>query len=75
VVILSKPSRVSQHFHLGLDQPSLDFVDVDIIGDLSVFIDPRALRLLHSEWGDECVSLIQNFFRAVLQAGPAHEEC
>jgi hypothetical protein len=51
-----------------LDQPSLDFVDVDVVGDVSVFIDPRALRLLHSEWGDECVSLIQNVFRAVLHA-------
>jgi hypothetical protein len=68
VAIRPKRSRVSQYFSLGLDQPSLDFVDVDIVGDVSVFIDPRALRLLHSPWGNECVSLIQNFFQTVLQA-------
>ena len=60
--------RVSKYFKLGRTQPSLDFVDVDIFGDVRVFVDPRALRLLHSEWGDECVSLIQNFFRTVLAA-------
>lgn len=60
--------RVSEHFQLGRTQPTLDFVDVDITGDLAVFIDPRALRLLPNEWGGGCVSLIQNFFRTVLSA-------
>jgi len=60
--------RVSEYFGLGRTQPSLDFVDVDIEGDTRVFIDPRALRLLPSKWGDECVSLIQNFFKTILLA-------
>ncbi|MCY1022830.1 hypothetical protein [Pyxidicoccus sp. MSG2] len=60
--------RVSEHFNLGLTQPSLDFVDVDIERDLKVFVDPRSLRLLPSQWGAECVSLVQNFFQAVLTA-------
>lgn len=60
--------RVSEYFKLERTQPSLDFVDVDIYGDVRIFVDPRALRLLPSEWGDECVSLIQNFFRSVLAA-------
>jgi len=60
--------RVSQYFKLGRTQPSLDFVDVDVFRDIRVFIDPRALRLLPSKWGDECVSLIQTFFRTVLGA-------
>jgi len=59
--------RVSRYFRLGRTQPTLDFVDVDITGDLQVFVDPRALRLLHSEWADECVALVQNFFQAVLR--------
>lgn len=58
--------RVSQYFRLKRNQPTLDFVDVDIAGDLPVFIDPRALRLLGSQWADECVSLIQNFFQTIL---------
>ena len=60
--------RVSQYYQLNRSQPSLDFVDVDIYGDLKVFVDPRALRLLPSSWGGECVSLIQSFFHTVLQA-------
>lgn len=60
--------RISDYYQLGRTQPALDFVDVDIRGDSRVFIDPRALRLLPSTWGDECVALIQNFFRCVLNA-------
>ena len=58
--------RVSEFYQLGRTQPTLDFVDVDVDGDVLVFIDPRALRLLPSTWGDECVSLLQVFFRHVL---------
>lgn len=59
--------RVSQYYKLRRTQPTLDFVDVDVRGDTRIFVDPRALRLLHSPWADECVALIQNFFQAVLQ--------
>lgn len=58
--------RISEFFKLRRSQPSLDFVDVDIYGDTRIFIDPRALRLLPSSWGDECVALIQNYFRKVI---------
>lgn len=60
--------RVSDHFKLNRTQPSLDFVDVDVYCDLRLFVDPRALRLLPSQWGDECVSLIQDFFSTVMEA-------
>ena len=58
--------RVSEHFRLHRSQPSLDFVDVDVTDDLRVFVDPRALLLLKSEWGKECVALIQDFFSTVM---------
>jgi hypothetical protein len=60
--------RVSEYFNLGRGQGELDFVDVDVEGDTKLYVDPRALRLLTTEWGGECVSLIQHFFRTVLQA-------
>lgn len=60
--------RVSEHYGLGVHQPELDFVDVDIRNDSALFIDPRALLLLDTAWGQECVSLIQDFFGAVLEA-------
>jgi hypothetical protein len=61
-------ARVSEHYNLKRTQPSLDFVDVDISGDIRFFVDPRALRLLDTGWGHECVALVQHFFDFVMQA-------
>lgn len=46
----------------------MDFVDVDVTGDVELFVDPRALRYLQTAWGEECVALIQNFFETLLHA-------
>jgi len=59
-------TRVSEHYQLGRDQPSLEFVDVEINGDTPVFIDPRTLRFIDSPWAESCVSLLQNFFDTVI---------
>jgi hypothetical protein len=60
--------RVSEYYRLDRTQPSLDFVDVRIDGDVRVFVDPRALRLLPSQWAAECVSLVQDFFGVILSS-------
>lgn len=60
--------RVSEYYTLGRTQPTLEFVDVDIKGDVRVYVDPRALRFVDSAWSRECVSLLQNFFDTVMQA-------
>ena len=60
--------RVSDHFHLGRTQPELDFVDVDVHGDVPLYVDPRAIRLLPTQWGQECVSLVQNYFHSIIDA-------
>lgn len=65
--------RVSEHYKLERRQSDLDFVDVDIRADTPLFVDPRALRLLRSEWGDECVALVQSFFKPVLDAIRAND--
>lgn len=59
--------RVSTIFNLKRSQATLDFVDVDVERDTRVFVSPRALALMQTDWGDGCVSLIQNFFETVLQ--------
>ncbi|EAT59514.1 hypothetical protein [Chlorobium ferrooxidans] len=59
--------RVSQYFQLNRTQPTLDFVDIDIRNDLRVFVDPRALKLIPSSWGSECISLVQDYFRTVIR--------
>lgn len=58
--------RVSTIFKLKRSQATLDFVDVDIERDTRVFLSPRALTLMQTDWGDGCVTLIQNFFETVL---------
>ncbi len=58
--------RVSDYYRLGRTQPSLGFVDVRIDTDTRLFLSPRAIRTLPSEWGDHCVSLVQSFFGNVL---------
>lgn len=60
--------RVSEQFQLGVTQASLDFVDVDVDGDVPVFIDPKAIRLLHGAWAETCQALIQSFFGELLAA-------
>jgi hypothetical protein len=61
-------AKVSEYYNLGRTQPSLDFVDVDVAGDVQVFVDPRAIRLLHTEWGEQCRELLTTFFSEVLSA-------
>ena len=58
--------RVSELYELGLEQPSLDFVDVDVRDDTHLFIDPRALHQVDTDWTQECVSDIQSFISTVL---------
>jgi hypothetical protein len=60
--------RASAYFKLGLSQPQLDFVDIDVIGDTPVYVDPLGLRPLAGEWAKDCVGLLQSFFGAVIEA-------
>lgn len=60
--------RVSEKFNLGLTQAYLDFVDIDVSTDLKVFVDPTALHDLRSQWGNACDSLVQTFFKTVLDS-------
>lgn len=58
--------RVSDFYKLKYKQGELPFVDVDIFSDTPLFVDPRAIRLLPTEWGNECVTLLQSFFHTVI---------
>lgn len=63
---MAKKHRVSQFYNLKKSQPVLDFVDVDMSTDTKVFLSPRALSMLGSEWGDACAYNIRHFFELVL---------
>ncbi|MEZ4492451.1 MAG: hypothetical protein R3C29_03950 [Dehalococcoidia bacterium] len=49
-------------------------MDVNVDADLQLYVDPHALRLYDTEWGRECVHLVQNFFATVLDAVRAGDE-
>ena len=61
-------ARVSEYFNLNRQQYELDFVDVDIWGDVPLYIDPGVLRHSDDPWAQKCVSLLQDFFAEVLNA-------
>ncbi|MBV8299023.1 MAG: hypothetical protein JO083_05725 [Candidatus Eremiobacteraeota bacterium] len=60
--------RVSDYFRLGRRQPSLDFVDVDIWGDTPLFVDPSVLRQSPTDFANNSVIVLQDFFSTVLAA-------
>ena len=59
--------KISARYSLPSNQGSLEFVDVDTEQDTKLFIDPRAIRDLESDWGRECIALLQNFFTVVVR--------
>lgn len=61
-------NRVTNVFTLGVAQGGVDFVDVDVDGDVPVFIDPTAIRLQRGDWADACVVALQSFFAELLTA-------
>ena len=65
---ITSGTRVSDFYDLGLRQPSLEFLDVRLRKDTTMFVDPRAFVALQTDWGDECVDLIRDFFDDVLQS-------
>jgi hypothetical protein len=60
--------RASEYFSLERTQPSLDFVDVDVVGDIRLFVDPRAIERLDTDWGQMSLDLIRDYFERVLAA-------
>lgn len=58
--------RVSEYYKLGRNQSTLDFVDIELETDNCLFLDPSALHLLKTDWGHQCRSLIQQYFKKVI---------
>ena len=60
--------RISEHFNLMETQATLDFVDVDTVDDVRVYIDPTAMRLYNGEYSTTCTDLMVSFFEQILLA-------
>lgn len=60
--------RVTTYFNLGSSQSGVDFVDVDVDGDVPVYLDPAAIRAQSGDWADAAVESLQTFFKALIDA-------
>ncbi|MGW1589275.1 hypothetical protein [Streptomyces sp. NPDC002386] len=61
-------ARVSEYYNLGRTQGTLDFVDVDTVNDIRVYVDPGLIRYLEDDWGKQCLRMLETFFDSVLDS-------
>lgn len=60
--------RVSDYFGLGLTQGSLDFVNIHVVEDSPVYIDPHAIRTQPGIWIEECQKSVTTYFDSLLDS-------
>jgi hypothetical protein len=60
--------RLAAHFGISLSQPELDFVDIPMDGDLSVYVDPFGISLCDDDMSRECNDALVEFFQTVISA-------
>lgn len=53
---------------LNLQQPSLDFVDIDLELDFPLYVDPAGFINPRDDFAEKCRVDVQDFFQAVLKA-------
>lgn len=61
-------ARFSTHFRLDKSQDELDFVDIPLNADITLFLDPYAIEISPGDWFAHSSNLIRSFFQAVLDA-------
>jgi hypothetical protein len=64
----------TEQFKLGLTQPEVDFVDIDLNGDLPLFIDPYFLAQRTDAWSYAASRTIRNFFEHFIRLIRAGKE-
>jgi hypothetical protein len=60
--------RFSDHYKIKKPQSELDFVDIPLDTDVSLYVDPYALTVSGDEWLRQCGSMVVNFFEYFLDA-------
>lgn len=67
-------TRVTDYYQLGATQGGVDFVDVDVYGDVPVYLDPTAIRNQSGDWAEECIESLQSYFSALVGAIKAEDD-
>ncbi|MGA3036407.1 MAG: hypothetical protein ABSE64_02890 [Vulcanimicrobiaceae bacterium] len=68
-----KIARASTYLGVRRTQPELDFVDVDVYGDVPLFVNPGAIRRSESDWAQHCAFLIRDFMQLVVESIRSNE--
>jgi len=58
--------KISQIYNLNKSQAELDFVDIDILCDMRLFIDPFFLSRRQDRWSVETSLTVRSFFQQVV---------
>ncbi len=61
-------TKISDYYKLGKYQSELDFVDIDVEHDTSLFIDPYVFRFRNDDWAIDCNNQIVDYFERVLES-------
>lgn len=68
--------KISKKFNLNKSQYELDFVDIDLLQDTPLFIDPYFLAQRNDSWSIEASRTVRSFFQqliALIAAGQIEE--
>jgi hypothetical protein len=60
--------KFSRHFQLPQSQAELDFVDIAIDEDTTLFVDPTTFGDRDDEWSTRCHNLVVSFFQSAIDA-------
>jgi hypothetical protein len=66
--------QISRIYNLGKSQAELDFVDIDIIRDMPLFLDPFFLGNRQDKWSSEATFTLRSFFQKLIDLTKAGNE-
>ena len=58
--------RFSEAFGVEGRQVALDFLDIPLHTDLRFFLDPTSIKVLKSQWGQDLVYALQDYFTEIM---------
>ena len=67
-------NTISVQYKLSKSQAELDFVNIDLDGDIPLYVDPYALTTRDDDWSVHCHNLVISFFQAVLNSVQSNNE-
>jgi hypothetical protein len=58
--------KLSERLNLNKSQRELDFIDIDLLGDMPLFIDPYFLSIRETNWCKKANNTLHDFFECIV---------